>query len=89
MSSYGTMRHGSPVAADGADRREVRRRADGGVPREPAFVRVADQADPAVSAGQLRRPLDGVVAVADVGVVVAEVLAVETSRPRTCCATKM
>ena len=76
MSSYGTMRHGSPVAADGA----MAARCGGALTaayhaRRP-FVRVADQSDATVRAGQLRRPLDRVVAVAHVGVVVAEVVAV-------------
>ena len=60
----------------GRDGGEMRRRAHGGVPREPPFVGVSDHSHSAIRAGQPRRPLDGIVAVAHVRVVVAEVIAV-------------
>ena len=50
--------------------------AYGRIPGESSFIRVADQPDAPVRAGQGGRPLDGIVAVANVRVVVAEVLAV-------------
>ena len=52
------------------------RRAHGGVPRQPAFVGMADESHLTVRTGQRGRPFDRVVSVAHVGVVVAEVVAV-------------
>ena len=76
MSSYGTMRHGSPVAADGA----IAARCGGALTAAYQASRPSSEwpisPDTPVRAGQLGCPLDGVVAVADVGVVVAEILAV-------------
>ena len=51
-------------------------RVECGVPGEAAFVRVADHADAAVGGGECGGPFDRVVAVGDIGVVVAEVVAV-------------
>ncbi len=73
------VRHDAPRIAARRRRRErrkMRRRAHGRVPRQSPLVRVSDQPDSPVRAGQLRRPLDRVVAVAYIGVVVAEVGAV-------------
>ncbi len=73
------VRHDAPRIAARRRRRERRkmgRRAHGRVPRESSLIRVSDQPDSSVRAGQLRCPLDGVVPVAHVGVVVAEIGAV-------------
>ena len=53
MSSYGTMRHGSPRRRRRRDGGEVRRRTHRGVPGEPSFVGVADEPDLPFAPGSL------------------------------------
>ncbi len=60
----------------GCEGGEVRRRVECGVPGEAPFVGVADHADAAVGGGEFGGPFDRVVAVSDIGIVVAEIVPV-------------
>src|ERR1043165_9986819 len=59
----------------------MRWRAHGGVPSESAFVGMSDQSDATIRAGKLCRPLDRILAILDVGVVIAEVFAIGDVAP--------